>query len=288
MNPLDLTLFSRSHLTFRQALQVLYCFAASFSVKTAVEQLAISKKTIIDWFNIARQVPKYFGDNSTIIGGPGLTVEIDESHIYRRKYNRGRQPVLSSVWVVGGVCRETGQCFIEKTEIRDQQTLHDIIRRRVHWGSIIITDFWRGYLGVVDACNMAAHFRVNHKLRFAETIKIDDDNDGIEIHVHTNTIERLWRELKRSIKCVREYTNDKGDLVHWVDTYLHRFSYFHNVLDCLPSDDQRFERFLEDIKVAFPGLSPLSTNTIEDLSSDSGSEIEYSHDEFDDDDSDKD
>jgi len=87
--------------------------------------------------------------------------------------------------------------------------------------------------------------------------------------------------LKRSIKCIREYTNDNGDLAHLVDTYLHRLSYFPNVLDCLPSDDQRFERFLQDIKVVFPGLSLLPTNTIEDLSSDSGSEIEYSRDEFD-------
>ena len=39
------------------------------------------------------------------IGGPGLTVEIDESMFGKRRYHRGRILGRRQMWVLGGVCR---------------------------------------------------------------------------------------------------------------------------------------------------------------------------------------
>lgn len=39
------------------------------------------------------------------IGGPGRTVEIDESKFGKRKYHRGKR--VDGVWVFGGIERET-------------------------------------------------------------------------------------------------------------------------------------------------------------------------------------
>ena len=46
-------------------------------------------------------------EEDTQIGGQGIEVEIDESKIAKRKYNRGHR--INGAWVIGGV---------EKTEAR--------------------------------------------------------------------------------------------------------------------------------------------------------------------------
>ena len=49
-------------------------------------------------------------DNGSLqkIGGPGHTIEIDESKFGKRKYHRGR--IVVGKWVLGGFCRTTGEC----------------------------------------------------------------------------------------------------------------------------------------------------------------------------------
>ena len=45
------------------------------------------------------------------IGGYGFMVEIDESKFVKRKYNKGKARKCED-WVLGGICRETGQVFM--------------------------------------------------------------------------------------------------------------------------------------------------------------------------------
>lgn len=55
-------------------------------------------------------------DNKTKLGGPGRTVEIDESKFGRRKYHRGHK--VEGQWVFGGIERETGRVFMVPVEDR--------------------------------------------------------------------------------------------------------------------------------------------------------------------------
>ncbi|RUS84503.1 hypothetical protein EGW08_007742 [Elysia chlorotica] len=74
----------------------------------------------------------------TQIGGPNLTVEVDEAKFGKRKYHRGR--VVEGQWVLGGICRETRDCFLVPVQDRGADTLLSIIRERVAPGTTVLTD----------------------------------------------------------------------------------------------------------------------------------------------------
>ena len=48
------------------------------------------------------------------IGGPGKTVQIDESKVGKRKYHRGHR--VEGQWVFGGIEEDTRKCFLVPVE----------------------------------------------------------------------------------------------------------------------------------------------------------------------------
>ena len=125
--------------------------------------------------------------DDTIIGGPGIVVELDESKFARRKNNRGHH--VEGAWVIGGVERTDDKLvFAEIVENRSSDTIRDVISRHVAMGSIIHTDCWRGYSWLQDSSDYS-HFTVNHSVEFV------DSATG----VHTNGIEGSWAGMKRGI-----------------------------------------------------------------------------------------
>ncbi|RWR99592.1 Transposase: ISXO2-like domain-containing protein, partial [Dinothrombium tinctorium] len=99
-----------------------------------------SNKTVVDWSSFLREcyAVVLHNDRSPKIGGPGLTVEIDESHVRARKYNVGKVLRSQEVWVFGGICRETKECFVAPVLRRDEATLLPLIQNNIESGSHII------------------------------------------------------------------------------------------------------------------------------------------------------
>ena len=79
------------------------------------------------------------------IGGDGHIVEVDESKFGKRKYNSGRRVV--GKWVLGGVSRTTGECFLVECpdNRRNHHTLLSLIKRYINPGTTILSDRWKGY-----------------------------------------------------------------------------------------------------------------------------------------------
>ena len=168
----DGSFFEESKLSLGQILLIVNLFCGNITSYSQIQyqgQLAetkLSTATVADWLTycrevcleaIAREMPK-------LIGGPGLTVEIDESKFGKRKYNKGR--LVEGQWVVGGICRETKDVFLAvcPENKRDTETLLDIIERHVHKDSTVITDCWRAYNQLdVDGWQ---HLTVNHEYNF--------------------------------------------------------------------------------------------------------------------------
>ncbi|ODM87007.1 putative transposase-like protein [Orchesella cincta] len=145
-------------------------------------QLGVSKDAAIDWYSFCRQICyDTVSDLDICIGGPGLHVELDESHIFKRKYNRGRQLAFQHVWIFGAICRESKEAFVQVVADRTGATLWPIIRRKVYPGTVILTDSARVYNSLHEAERGGfEHYQVNHRRNF-----VHPDNPN----VHTNTIE---------------------------------------------------------------------------------------------------
>ena len=84
-------------------------------------------------------------------------------------------------WIVGGVSRETAQCLLVPVQERSERTLIPLVERHTDQDSLIFTDEWGGYNGLLNHWTVC-HARefVNNQARF----------------VHTNTIEGVWGHLK--------------------------------------------------------------------------------------------
>ena len=84
----------------------------------------------------------------TTIRGPGVVVEVDETKLRKRKYNRGY--LVEGVWVIVGVeCTPQRRVSLVPVVDRSAVTIRDIPRSHVVPGSIVHTDGWRGYI-VID------------------------------------------------------------------------------------------------------------------------------------------
>ncbi|KAI8822368.1 uncharacterized protein EV422DRAFT_396023 [Fimicolochytrium jonesii] len=107
--------FSRSHLSLAQALKIMYAWSQRLPHADAQHQAGVSTKTsqtTCDWYHFCREVcvmAVHAGDDGKI-GGPGKTVEVDESKFGKRKFNRGKR--VEGIWVFGGICREDKRSFL--------------------------------------------------------------------------------------------------------------------------------------------------------------------------------
>lgn len=182
------TFFEKSHLDIETVLIFINAYLRERFTYTFVQsELGLATNTICDWASFCREVLiEWSLKREGKIGGEGKIVEIDESKFGKRKYNVGR--ILEGQWVFGGVCRETRKCFVVPVEKRDSDTLLAVIKDKIEPGTIIISDCWKAYNCLQS--EGYRHLTVNHSVNFV----VPGDPE-----THTNTIERLWREIKSKV-----------------------------------------------------------------------------------------
>ena len=183
------SILSGKKITFKSLILLVFYFSIRSVTNLDIAALTgLSDKTVGEWRKVVMNaVSTWFLSNSTPIGGPGKIVEVDEAKFGKRKFNRGAY--REGIWVLGGVDRETGQCFLAPcpNNKRDGATLIPLINNWILPGSIVYTDEWQGYNTLV--AKGYTHDSVNHSIQFV------DPQTG----VHTNTQEGLWHHVKRQM-----------------------------------------------------------------------------------------
>ena len=171
--------------------KILWHFVVDITATQTSELLGINRNTVNRYYSLFRQIIyDYQMERFEKFVG---SVELDESYFgatrqrgFRGKLKRGRgtrkQPVF-------GIFLRKGEVYTEIVPDARKETLQAIIRRKVDIRSVIYSDGWRGYDGLVDV-GYDKHFRVNHgKNQFA-----------LEGEIHINGIESFWSFTKRRLK----------------------------------------------------------------------------------------
>lgn len=109
-----------------------------------------------------------------------VEIEVDESFFgaKRAKGKRGRG--ASNKTIVFGIFQRNGKVYTEIVPNCSKATLQKVIRGKVDITSVIHSDGWRGYNGLVDV-GYAKHFRVDHQ-----------KDEFVNGKTHINGIEGFW------------------------------------------------------------------------------------------------
>lgn len=237
------TWFENVHIPWLKALELAVHWFFRTPVTSAAGQVGVSNECAVDWYSYCREVCYTIVSKLDIcIGGAGFHVEIDESHLFRRKYRQGRVLAHEDVWVFGGICRETKEVFVEVVPDRSGNTLWPIIQQRIAPGSIIMTDCARVYNSLHEPRRGGyEHYQVNHRQNF-----VDPNNRS----VYTNTVERQWGIIKGKLS---------GKLDdQQMDMYLGEYMYRHMYLKVSTDRERRtqgiqFRTFINDVIKVYPG-----------------------------------
>jgi len=144
----------------------------------------LNLNTVNRYLLLIRQRIAEFCEGSSPFKGE---IEIDESYFgaLRIKGKRGRG--ASGKTTVFGIFQRGGSVYTEIIPDCARRTLLAIIRGRIEPDSIIHSDHWRGYSGLVDL-GYKKHYRVHHgKNEFANGRR------------HINGIESFWSYAKRRL-----------------------------------------------------------------------------------------
>ena len=119
-------------------------------------------------------------EQEILLGGNDRIVEVDETLVARRKYNRGR--IVEQKWLFGMINREGGDFILRSVDKRDSETLGSIIKQFISTDSIVCSDMWSAYMSFFNNNGDYTHKSVNHSRNFVSP----EDRT-----VHTQNIENL-------------------------------------------------------------------------------------------------
>ena len=115
-------------------------------------------------------------------------IEVDESYFGARRVRGKRGRGAGGKTIVFGIYKRNGKVYTEIVPNVQKKTLQAIIRGKVALDSVIHSDSWRGYNGLVDV-GYSKHLRINHS---DDVFAVGD--------VHINGIESFWSYAKRRLQ----------------------------------------------------------------------------------------
>lgn len=167
----------RSRISESQFRQIVRLFSVDLDATQITVLTGLNRNTVNRYLKGIRvRIAEYCEAQSPFAG----EVEVDESYFGARRIKGKRGRGAFGKTAVFGVFKRNGHVYTEIVPDCRKTTLQAIIRGRVELGSVIYSDGWRGYNGLVDV-GYGKHLRVDHGR--------DEFARG---RTHINGIEGFW------------------------------------------------------------------------------------------------
>ena len=148
----------RSKISEAKIRQIVKLFAIDLDALQIAELAGVNRNTVNRYVAACRErIARYCEAESPVKG----EVEVDESYFGARRVKGVRGRGARGKTIVFGLFKRNGRVYTEIVSDCSKATLQGIIRGRVALESVIHSDGWRGYDGLVDL-GYQKHFRVEH------------------------------------------------------------------------------------------------------------------------------
>ena len=176
--------YRRSRIAEKKFREIIKYFALDLTANRTAELTGLTHKTVNQiYLKIRHRLVEESLRQSPFCG----EVEVDESYFGAKRVKGKRGRGAGGKTIVFGIYKRNGKVFTEIVPDVQRKTLQAIIRGRVSVETVIHSDGWRGYNGLVDI-GYPKHFRVNHSANeFANEIS------------NINGIESFWSFAKRRL-----------------------------------------------------------------------------------------
>jgi len=188
----------RSHVNERVFRQLVKCFALDLTATQTAEMTGLNRKTVDRIFALIRaRIVEFTRETSPFSG----EIEVDESYFGPRRVRGKRGRGAGNKTIVFGLYKRDGKVYTQIIPDAKALTLQGIIRGRANIESVIYTDGWAGYDGLVDL-GFEKHFRVNHS-------KNEFSAGGGN---HINGIEDFWGYAKHRLTKFKGIPKEKFEI----------------------------------------------------------------------------
>ncbi len=168
---------NRSKISEAKFREIIRYFIADIEAKKIAEFTKLNRNTINRYLKALREkIAEYCELESPFSG----EVEVDESYFGARRVKGKRGRGANGKTIVFGLLKRHGKVYTEIVSNCSKATLQDIIRGKVNPETVIHSDGWRGYNGLVDL-GYKKHCRVDH-----------GKNEFVRGRSHINGIESFW------------------------------------------------------------------------------------------------
>jgi transposase len=173
--------YKRAKISERKFREILRLFALDLPATKTADLSGLSVRSVN---TIYQKIRARLADECALHSPFAGEVEVDESYFGPRRIRGKRGRGAGSKTIVFGIFKRNGWVYTEIVPDARKSTLQQVIRGHVSIESVIHSDGWRGYQGLVDV-GYAKHFRVHH-----------GENEFARGNSHINGIESFWAYAK--------------------------------------------------------------------------------------------